>query len=219
MGNIELTAADGHTFQAYVAGGDDPPAGIVVVQEIFGVNSHVRSVTDRLAGAGYRVIAPAFFDRVESGVELGYGAEGIEAGRGYAVKLNWDDTMADLHAAVDHLAPRPVGVVGFCWGGTAAWLAAARLPVAAAVGYYGGGIHGFVDETPLAPVVLHFGRQDHAIPMDHVEAVRSAHPEVPVHVYDAGHGFNCDVRASFDADAAAQAWSRTLAFFEAELAP
>jgi carboxymethylenebutenolidase len=216
MSDVELTADDGHTFGAYLAGSDDAPAGVVVVQEIFGVNAHIRSVVDRLAAEGYRVVAPAVFDRVEAGVELAYDAQGIEAGRGYAGKLDWANTMADLKAAVDHLG-RPAGVVGFCWGGTAAWLAAARVPVAAAVGYYGGRIHDFRDERPVAPVMLHFGARDHAISMEHVEAVRRAQPDVPIHVYDAEHGFNCDARASYDAAAAAEAWARTLSFFETHL--
>lgn len=210
-----LTSADGHTFDAYETG--DGTKGIVVVQEIFGVNPHIRSVADRVADAGYRAIAPAFFDRVEAGVELGYDADGMTAGIGYASKLDWANTMADLTAAIEHLhgeGVTSVGIVGFCWGGTASWLAASAAPVQAAVGYYGGGVISMIDKTPLVPTMLHFGALDGHIPLDGVQQVAAAHPDVPVHIYDdADHGFHCDARASYHEASAKLAWSRTLDFF------
>jgi carboxymethylenebutenolidase len=210
-----LTATDGHRFDAYEAG--TGPAGVIVVQEIFGVNPHIRSVADRFAAAGYRAIAPAFFDRVESGVELGYDADGMQAGVGFAMKLDWDNTMADLAATIDHLhatGTERVGVVGFCWGGTAAWIAASSQPIQAAVGYYGGGIISMIDRAPQVPTMLHFGALDAHIPLDGVAAVAAAHPGVPVHVYDeADHGFHCDARASYHPASAELAWTRTLEFF------
>ncbi len=214
-----LTSADGHTFDAYEVG--DGSKGIVVVQEIFGVNPHIRSVADRAAAAGYRAIAPAFFDRVETGVELGYDGEGMKAGMGYAGKLDWSNTMADLTAAIEHLRANDVssvGVVGFCWGGTASWLAASSAPVDAAVGYYGGGVISMIDHAPTVPTMLHFGALDAHIPLDGVQRVADAHPAVPVHVYDeADHGFHCDARGSYHEESAKLAWARTLEFFAENL--
>ncbi len=215
----KLTAADGHTFDAYETG--DGTKGIVVVQEIFGVNPHIRSVTDRAAAAGYRAIAPAFFDRVESGVELGYDADGMTAGVGYASQLDWANTMADLEAAIEHLHAQgvmSVGVVGFCWGGTASWLAASSAPIQAAVGYYGGGVISMIDKAPKVPTMLHFGALDAHIPLDGVAKVDAAHPDVPVFVYDdADHGFHCDARSSYHEASAKLAWDRTLEFFATHL--
>ncbi len=214
-----LTSADGHTFDAYEVG--EGTKAIIVVQEIFGVNPHIRSVADRAAAAGYRAIAPAFFDRVETGVELDYTPEGIGAGVGYASKLNWDDTMADVTATIEHLRAggvTSIGIVGFCWGGTTSWLAASKVAIDAAVGYYGGGVIGMIDETPKVPTMLHFGALDAHIPLDGVAKVAAAHPDVPVHIYDdADHGFHCDARASYHAESAALAWDRTLEFFATHL--
>ncbi len=214
----KLTAADGHSFDAYEAG--DGTKGIIVVQEIFGVNSHIRSVADRVAEAGYRAIAPAFFDRIEPGIELGYEAEDLGTGVGYAGKLNWDDTMADVTAAAEYLRAQgctKVGITGFCWGGSTTWLAAVKAPVDAAVGYYGGGIYGMNDQTPAVPTMLHFGELDAYIPMSQVEEIKAAHPDVPVYTYDADHGFHCDQRGSYNNEAAVSAWSRTLEFFSQHL--
>jgi len=214
--NIKLTAADGHELDAWRA---DPAGeargGIVVVQEIFGVNEHIRDICERLAGTGYTAIAPAVFDRVETGVELGYDDDGIARGRELRGGIQWDEVMADIAAAVEVLkAEGKVGVVGFCWGGSLAWLAACRLGVDAAVGYYGGQIIDFKDEQPTCPVLLHFGETDGSIPLTDVEAIKDAQPKVPVHVYEgAGHGFNCDRRGSFDAASAATAWDLTLSLF------
>ena len=211
---IRLTAEDGHEFDAYEAGPADAAAGIVVVQEIFGVNAHIRDVVDRYAALGYRAVAPALFDRLERGVELGYSEETVTQGRAMRGAIDWDDTVRDVGAAVAHLAGNgPVGVVGYCYGGSLAWLAAHSLPVAAAVGYYGGQIIQFLDRAPQAPVLLLFGEVDYMIPLSDVEEIRQAHPTVPVHVYPgADHGFNCDARDSYHPEAAAGALERTLAF-------
>ena len=210
-----LTAADGHTFDAHEVHPDGAGATIVVVQEIFGVNAHIRSLVERYAAYGYRSIAPALFDRVERGVELDYDADGIARGRELAGRIKWDPAMADVAATVAHVSSTgPVGIVGFCFGGSVAWLAAATLPVTAAVGYYGGQIHELIDRTPRVPTMLHFGQLDAGIPLEHVDAIAAAHPDVPVHVYEgAQHGFSCDARASYGALPAAIAWGRTLGFF------
>lgn len=213
---ITLTAADGHELQAYRADAEGAPrGGLVVIQEIFGVNGHIRDVCEGFAAEGYAAIAPAVFDRVERGVELEYDDDGITRGRALRAELGWEEAMADVEAAAGALRPSgKVGVVGYCWGGSLAWLAACRLDVACAVGYYGGQIIGFNDETPRCPVILHFGEIDASISMDDVDAIRAAHADVPVHVYGgAGHGFNCDRRASYHAESAKTARARTLAVF------
>lgn len=211
---VQLTAADGHEFDAAEVHPDGAAATIVVVQEIFGVNRHIRSVVDRFAGFGYRTIAPALFDRVERGVELPYDEAGVARGRELAAQIGFEPAMADLAAAVDHAtATGPVAVVGYCFGGSLAWLSACELPVTAAVGYYGGQVHALVDRRPQVPTMLHFGARDHAIPLEHVEEIAAVHPEVAVHVYDgAEHGFNCDARGSHHPLSAAIALGRTLEF-------
>ena len=213
---IELTASDGFNLAAYVA----KPLGtgrgaIVVIQEIFGVNAHIRTVCDRYAADGYFAIAPALFDRQRSGVELGYGEEDIAMGRELKGTADTDAALLDIAAARDHVhAGGRVGVVGYCWGGYLAWLAACRLDgFAAAVVYYGGGIGDVLDEVPKCPVLGHFGERDAMIPMAVIDAWRARHPQQPVHTYAAGHGFNCNERGSYDAVAAAQARERTLSFF------
>lgn len=211
---VELTAGDGHVLDAYEVRPDGASSAIVIVQEIFGVNEHIRSVVDRYAVLGYHAVAPALFDRVRKGVELGYDAEGIAEGRELAGAIRFGPAMVDVAAAVEHAsATGPVAVIGYCFGGSVAWLSACELPVAAAVGYYGGQIHEHNARTPVAPTMLHFGELDHGIPLDHVEAIRVAHPEVTVHLYDgAEHGFSCDARSSYNASSAALALDRTLAF-------
>ena len=214
----KLTAADGHTFDAYETG--EGTKGLIVVQEIFGVNQHIRSVTDRAAEAGYRAIAPAFFDRIKPDIELGYEDADLGTGVGYAGKLNWDNTMADVASAAEHLRAQgctSVGITGFCWGGSTTWLAAAKSPVQAAVGYYGGGIYGMNDQTPAVPTMLHFGELDSYIPMTQVGEIAAAHPDVTVHTYNADHGFHCDERGSYDEASAVLAWARTLDFFAEHL--
>jgi carboxymethylenebutenolidase len=211
---IKLTASDGKTLSAYVAEpSGKPKGGLVVIQEIFGVNRHVRNVTDGFAAAGYYAVAPAMFDRVKPGVELGYGPDDMAHGRELRSKLGWDEIMADTKAAVDAAKKAgKVGVVGYCFGGTVAWLAATRLGLPS-VGYYGGAIAGFASEQPKAPVMLHFGEKDAHIPMADVEKIRAAHPKVPIHIYKAGHGFSCDERPDYDKASHEAALKRTLAFF------
>jgi len=213
----QLRAIDGFAFGAYEAvPSSKPRGGIVVIQEIFGVNSHIRNVAEGYAAAGYAAIAPQIFDRFERNVELGYEAQdmtrGVEIARG---KLKMEQTLQDLQAAVDD-AKRfgKVGVVGYCFGGLLAWLAACELTgVSAVVSYYGGGVAGQLDRKPRCPVMMHFGDKDAHIPLSDVDKVRKAHPGVNVNVYAADHGFNCDHRASYDAAAAKLALSRSLEFF------
>ncbi|WP_439608122.1 dienelactone hydrolase family protein [Hydrogenophaga sp.] len=220
---IELKAADGTTFPAYVAGPAGHPkakGGLVVLQEIFGVNSHIRSVADGYAADGYFVVAPATFHRVKAGVELGYTEADMGAGFGLktAVEaLPAPGVMPDIQAAIDHAAQAgKVGIVGYCWGGLLTWRSACMLKgQSAAVPYYGGGMTVGDDAVrkPTVPVMVHFGDQDHWIPLDTVEAFKKAQPGVTVHVYQANHGFNCDQRGSYNEAAAKLARERTLAFF------
>jgi carboxymethylenebutenolidase len=219
---LTLTAEDGFRFSAYKATpAGSPRAALVVVQEIFGVNHHIKNVTDGFAADGYLSLAPALFDRVEPGFETGYAQSDIERGRAVRQKLGWDTMIMDTKAAVKELAKTglKVGVVGYCMGGTVAWLAATRIDgVAAAVGYYGGGIADTATEQPRCPVMLHFGETDASIPPEHWAKVRAAHPELPVHVYaGAGHGFSCDERGSFHRPSHEQARARTMAFFREHL--
>lgn len=218
MGSIiKLTASDGVTIDAYQAEpAGAPRGGIVVLQEIFGINAHIRSVADRYAGQGYLAIAPALFDRVTPGLELGYDQDGMTTGVATQKQTKPDDTLKDVAAAVAEAAKAgKVGIVGFCWGGTLAYAAAARLDgIAAAVGYYGGGIASMLDAKPKVPVMLHFGEKDDHIPLSSVEAIRAALPDVPVFTYPAGHGFNCDARGSYDKASADLALSRTLPFLK-----
>ncbi len=214
--NLTLTAEDGHQCGAYRADPDGTPrGGIVVIQEIFGVNKHIRSVCDGFAADGYAALAPALYDRETPGAELDYDTAGITRGREIRAKVGWDNPMRDIAAALKALAPvGRIGTVGYCWGGSLSWLAATRLQVACAVCYYGGQIIDFKDEKPGCPVLIHFGETDHSISMDDVAAIRAAQPGVPVHVYPgAGHGFNCDMRADFHPASADLARERTLAFF------
>jgi carboxymethylenebutenolidase len=217
---LELHASDGGRVSAYHV---RPPTrvrgGLVVVQEIFGVNGHIRRVADTFAQAGYEVIAPALFDRIERGVELGYDEEGRAKGKAFAVPLGVDKPLLDIQAALEQLSTAgKVGVVGYCWGGGLAFLSATRLRgVSAAVGYYGGLIARFASEVPRAPVLLHFGEQDAGIPLTDVEKIRAARPDVELELYPAQHGFNCDARSSFDPASAERALARTLAFFERHL--
>jgi len=222
-----LTSADGFTVSAYVATPEGTPrAAIVVLQEIFGVNSHIRAVADRFAAQGYLAVAPATFDRVKPGVELGYTEDDMTSG--FELKTAVDalpgaGVLPDIQAAIDHaaeLSGGKVGIIGFCWGGLLAWKSAALLTgLSAAVPYYGGGMtaESEIARQPQCPVLAHFGDQDHWIPMEGIEAFRKAHPEVEVHVYAAHHGFNCDQRASYDEAAARLARERTLAFLAEKL--
>ena len=219
---IELVAADGHRLGAYVAAPQGAARGaVVVIQEIFGVNSHIRSVADGYAAEGYLAVAPALFDRLERGLEIGYGDADIQRGIALKGKSPNDKALLDIAAAIAHAQQAgggKVGSVGYCWGGLLSWLSACSLDgLAAAVCYYGGGMPDQKQLQPRCPVLAHFGRQDHAIPLAGVEAFRAAQPGVEVHLYDAGHGFNCDQRGSYDAASAKQARERSLAFFGAHL--
>ena len=224
---VQIKAADGHSFDAYVAQPQGKPrAALVVLQEIFGVNHHIRAVADGFAMAGFFVVAPATFQRAQAGVELGYTPDDMNAG--FALKtaieaLPAPGVMADIQAAVDYAASTSggkVGVVGHCWGGLLTWRAATQLRgVSAAVPYYGGGVttEAEASRQPTCPVMAHFGEQDHWIPLDTVEAFRKAQPGVQVHVYAADHGFNCNERGSYNEAAAHTALERTLAFFNQHL--
>jgi len=221
MASVELKAADGQRFPAYLARPSGPPKGaLVVVQEIFGVNSHIRAVADGYAADGYLAIAPAVFERVEPGVELGYTDADIARGRTLRTSAGDDNALVDIAAAIAHVDQGlKVGIVGYCWGGLLSWLAACKLDgLSAAVVYYGGGVPGQAALSPRCPVLAHFGERDAAIPVDTVRAFGAAHPEVELHLYDAGHGFNCDQRGSYDAASAARARERTLAFLARHLA-
>jgi len=219
---VTLRAADGAELSAYVARPvSDPIAGLVVVQEIFGVNPHIRSVADGYARDGFLAVAPALFDRIQPGVELGYEGADMQTARSFIPLLDIDKSLAVVAAAIDSAASatgKKVGVIGYCYGGTLAWLAATRHHPAVAVGYYGGRASNYAAETPNCPVMLHFGTQDAHIPASEVEKIQVAHPEVEIYWYDAGHGFNCDARASYNAAAAAQARERSLKFLKQHLA-
>ena len=216
---IMLTAADGHVFSSYKAGPDHAAAGLVVVQEIFGVNSHIRDVCDRFAAQGFSVIAPALFDRAKRGVQLGYTQEDIQAGLALRAKVTDAGAIADIAAAAAAFDGKPMGIVGYCWGGTIVWSAASQTSLfRAGVAWYGGGIPAAKRATLNCPVQLHFGETDHSIPLDDVEAVQLVHPEAEVFVYaGAGHGFGCDQRGSYDAASYEMAQERTLTFFRKTL--
>lgn len=219
---LKMKASDGHELAAYIARPEGAArGGLVVIQEIFGVNSHIRGVVDGFAKDGYVTIAPALFDRIERGVELKYEGEDLQKAFGFYQKLDPKTAILDVAAAFQQVEAEGAGagVVGYCFGGFMAWLSATRGKQAGfspkcAVGYYGGGIGNVAGEQPNCPVMLHFGAEDTHIGMDQVDAVRKAHPEVQVFVYEgAGHGFNCDARSSYNPEAAALARRRTLEFF------
>ena len=222
---IELKADDGHVFAAYVAEPAGKPKGaVVVIQEIFGVNSHVRSVADGYAKDGYLAVAPAMFDRVERGVELGYSDGDMQRGsklKAAVEALPAPGVLADVQAAIDHAGSAgKVGIVGYCWGGLLSWRAACLADgLSAAVTYYGGGMTGAAESArkPKVPVLAHFGEQDRHISVESVQAFRQKHPEVEVHTYPAQHGFNCDQRGSYDEAAAKLARERSIAFFARHL--
>jgi carboxymethylenebutenolidase len=229
MGSFKtLKAADGHELQAYVATPEGlVVGGLVVIQEIFGVNAHIRRVADGYAKDGFLVVAPALFDRTEKGVELKYEGEDMQKAYALMQKLSPDTALLDVAAAFEEAkteSGKDVGVVGYCFGGFLSWLAATRgetvkIKPACTIGYYAGGIGKVATEEPTCPVLLHFGGADTHIGPDQIEAVRSAHPEVKIYVYDgAEHGFNCDMRASFNPEAAKLARERSLAFLKAHIA-
>ncbi|MDA8052181.1 MAG: dienelactone hydrolase family protein [Rhodospirillales bacterium] len=217
---IHLTAEDGHTSSAYFAGSGEAMIGLVVIQEIFGVNAHIRRVCDALAGeTGYAVIAPALFDRVGPAIELGYSADDVARGRELRGKLTDAAILADIKAAAAAHGKRRIGIVGYCFGGTVAWFGATRTQrFSAAVCWYGGGIAATRNEKPRCPVQMHFGEADASIPMSDVDLIRKAQPGVEIYTYPkAQHGFGCDDRASYSQADAVLAKDRTLAFFAKHL--
>lgn len=219
--HLTLTASDGHTLGAYRA---DPAGaakgGIVVIQEIFGINSHIRNVTDRFAAEGYVAIAPALFDRQQKDFQSGYTPDEVAHARKFIANPDWDAMLRDTQAAIDAIkSAGPVAVVGFCMGGSIAFLAATRLSgLAAAVGFYGGAIAKNADEQPKVPMQLHFGAQDQGIPLSDVEIIKQKRPEIDVNIYDgAGHGFNCDERSAYHKPSADLGWSRMRDFLARHL--
>ncbi len=220
MPNITLTAADGHQFQAYVAGPENAKKALVVIQEIFGVNKHMRRVCDDFAKQGFRVISPALFDRTQRGTELNYEQADVQNGLALRAKIDDGKVMLDLLASAAALpAGAKRGIVGYCWGGSLAWQGATRTKAFDASNcWYGGGIAANKDETPNCPVEMHFGETDASIPMPAVEAIKAAQPGVAVFVYQgAGHGFGCEDRGSYSPADAKLADERTLAFFNKHL--
>ena len=217
---IELKTSDGHLLSAYAAGPADAAASLVVLQEIFGVNGHMRRVCDAFGEAGYRVISPALFDRVERGVEMGYGPQDSLRGRELRAKITEGQTVADLEAAVAWLGDGKKGIIGYCWGGTVAWLGATRTKsFKACVAWYGTGIASARNERPNCPVQLHFGEKDPGIPPADIQAIREAHPQIETFVYaGAGHGFGCEERSAYVQTDTEAAQRRTLDFFGKHLA-
>ena len=219
--DIRLTASDSFQFGAYRADpAFAPKAAIVVIQEIFGVNHHIRAVCDRLANEGYVAIAPSIFDRIEPNFTSGYSRDEIAVARKFVANPDWAAMLRDTQAAIDAVRDvGPVGIIGFCLGGSVAYAAATKLAgLSAAVGYYGGAIARFADDKPQVPTQLHFGEKDASIPLRDVDMIRAKRPELEIHVYPgAQHGFHCDERASYDKKSAEIAWPRSLAFFAKHL--
>jgi carboxymethylenebutenolidase len=224
---IKLKAEDGHELSAYVARPASETVGaLVLVQEIFGVNAHIRSVADGYAKDGFLVVAPALFDRFERGVELRYEGEDQQRAYGFYQKLSPEKALLDVAAAYGWAKQvgKGIGVIGYCYGGFISWLTATRaealkMQPSCCVGYYPGGIGQVASEDPSCPVMLHFGAEDSHIGQDQIDAVRSAHPDVEIYIYEgAGHGFNCDARASYDASSSALARQRSLTFLKSHIA-
>jgi carboxymethylenebutenolidase len=213
---IQIRASDGHTLDAYLARpAGEPIGGLVVIQEIFGVNQHIRDVADSYAKHGFLAIAPALFDRIEKNVELGYEGEDSVRAMGFYKKLVIGDAMKDVEAGLQWArvnGGKKTGVIGYCLGGTLAWLSATRLKPDVAVGYYAGGIDKFAAEMPACPVMLHFGSLDTHITKEMVDKVANAHPDVQIFWYEAGHGFNCNMRISYEPGSAQLAHERSLVF-------
>jgi carboxymethylenebutenolidase len=214
---IPLTSAfDGFTLDAYHAVPTDARrGGLVLIQEIFGVTAHIRDLADGFAEDGYEVIAPSFYDRLERGFQADYGQEAVARGVQYSTATPWDQVQGDLQAAIDALSAKgKVYVAGYCWGGAATWLAACRCDgVAAASAFYGRRISELKDETPHCPTILHFGKSDASIPPERIEEIRALHPDLPIYLYDAGHGFFSDRRTDYHPDSAKLARLRTLQLF------
>jgi carboxymethylenebutenolidase len=220
---VQLKASDGNELDVYIARPEgEPIAGLVVIQEIFGVNKHIRAVADGYAKDGFLVAAPALFDRLEKNVELAYEGESMKKAFELYQKLDPAKAIEDVAAALEYVKEqtgKKSGTIGYCYGGLMSWLSATRLTPDASVGYYAGGIGNFAAETPTAPVMLHFGRLDTHIPAEQVEKVSEHHPEVQIYWYEgAEHGFNCDMRSSHNPEAAKLARERSLAFLKENLA-
>jgi carboxymethylenebutenolidase len=219
---VQLRAKDGHVLDAYVVQPGVPAkGGLVIVQEIYGVNAHIRTVADRYADDGFVVVAPALFDRIERGVELRGSGEDTQRAmdllKSFDIEKGVDDVAAAVQCERCFGNVKKIGVVGYCLGGTLAWLSAARLPIHAAVGYYGGRIAQYLGERPKVPVILHFGEQDQHIPQSEIDAIAKAYPEVSIYTYPAGHGFNRDGSASYSASCATRARARTIEFLREHL--
>lgn len=219
--DIKLTASDGFQLGGYRADpASAPKAAVVVIQEIFGVNHHIRAVCDRLASEGYVAIAPAIFDRVEPNFQSGYSPDEVAVARKFVANPDWAAMLRDTQAAIDAVGKiGPVGIIGFCLGGSIAYAAATKLPgLSAAIGYYGGAIVRFADDKPKVPTQLHFGEKDAGIPPADVETIRSKRPDVEIYIYPgAQHGFHCDERPSYDKASADIAWPRSMSFFATHL--
>jgi carboxymethylenebutenolidase len=214
-----LMARDGHEFNAWLTAPKGPARGAVLIaQEIFGVNHHIRNVAESYAAAGYVTIAPCLYDRIRRGIELGYSEREVQEGRGYRLQIPKEKTLLDLGASINVVkhAGR-VAVVGYCWGGTLSYLAACELPIACAVSYYGGQIKDHLAKSPRRPVLYHFGEKDPYIPASDIEKIRAADPTGEFHLYPADHGFNCDERGSYDPASASLALTRTHAFLTAQM--
>jgi carboxymethylenebutenolidase len=215
MSTLQLRAADGTTLSAYLVKPEGTPRGaVVVIQEIFGVNSHIRRVAEQYAAEGYLAIAPAMFDRLQKGVDLGYDSAGMQAGIDLMMKATNEGALADVNAAINAVAHAGrVGMVGYCWGGRVTYLSGCHANIAAGVAYYGGGITQLLPETPRCPMMFHFGEHDSHIALADVEKVRQAFPQGTYHLYPAGHGFNCTDRVDFDPASARLAFERSIEFF------
>lgn len=217
----QIIASDRHRLDAYISSVLNAQAALVVIQEIFGVNHHIRSVVTRFAGEGLWTIAPALFDRIKPGIELKYDEEGVKEGKKLAYGLKQDEVLRDIDAAIrfarKELPDAKVGVVGYCFGGSYAWLSAIHLDIQAAVCYYGSMIAETAQKTPQCPVLMHFGEKDKTISAADRDKIRVAHPQIPIHVYEAGHGFSCDERESYSPEATALAFSRTIQFLNEHL--
>lgn len=219
--HITLTAADQHQLGAYRADPQGAAKGaVVVIQEIFGVNHHIRAVCDRLASEGYVAVAPALFDRTEKNFESGYSPEEIQSAMRFVANPDFGAWLKDTQAAIDALQKDgPVAILGFCMGGTVAFLAACQANgLSASIAYYGGHISKIADMKPKVPTQMHFGEKDDHIPMNVVEEIKQKQPECEIYVYPgAAHGFNCDERGSFNAEAAKLAWQRSMDFLRKHL--
>jgi len=214
---VNLTASDNHKLPAFIARPEETSRGnVIIVQEIFGVNHHIRSIVLNLASAGYTAIAPALFERAEKNVDLAYDEAGIASGIALKGKISWDDALKDIHSAISFFTDhQSVAVMGFCWGGTLAWLAASQLPISASICYYGGQIGEFLEKAPQVPLLAHFGQDDRSIPLRVPETLKKRYPGAISHVYQgAGHAFNCNERSSYHKGASDKAMRRTLGFLE-----